>query len=521
MPHTFQPQPPLYETWRHHSRSAGSPNAVVATHHPDASHAAYWALDQGGNAIDAAVAAALALTVCEPWASGLGGGGFATLFSNHDQKTHSIAFETPAPLHTDPNLFQAQEETDHKTQDIFSWPKVNNELNRHGPLSSGIPAAVAGYAHAIECFGRLSWKQVITPACELAKQGHRITWWSSIKTLEQAHLLKRYPESAKFWLPGGTPIAMQESITHSYMPLEALERTLRQLKDEGPMAFYQGSIAEALLNDVNLAGGTWCEQDLLNISASTLKPLSLQRGETTIHVPPGLCAGTTLLETLSSPFASKLDATLYTNIAQRLRQSTRDRLQHQGHKNEPGCTSTVSVIDREGNCIALTTTLLSIFGSKWTSSQTGILLNNSMYWFNPTPNHPNSIAPGKKPLTNMCPTVVTRAGKAQLALAGSGGRRILPAIMQVLSFMLDAGLSLEEALNAPRIDTSEPERIIVPPELDSSITKALEAIAPIETYSSLCNPNPYAVLTAVEQASKTLLKAHASNAFPLCSCLGV
>ena len=231
----FTPPPAVYETWFTDKPCIHSREGVVSTHHPEACHAAIWALNQGGNAFDAAVAAALSLCVCEPWGSGLGGGGFATLHTHHDKKNHAIHFEIPCPKTLNPDDFTRLVT---KTTDIFSWPSVLGDLNRHGAKSIGIPGAVSGYSKLLQQFGRLSWRTVITPAVELAKRGHLITWWTTVKTAEQARLLSKYPESKRIWMPDGYAPAMSETVgAHQYLTLNALSETLKTLQDEGPESF--------------------------------------------------------------------------------------------------------------------------------------------------------------------------------------------------------------------------------------------------------------------------------------------
>jgi gamma-glutamyltranspeptidase/glutathione hydrolase len=138
----------------------------------------------------------------------------------------------------------------------------------------------------------------------------------------------------------------------------------------------------------------------------------------------------------------------------------------------PGCTTHFCVVDRQGNVAAVTQTLLSIFGSRLTLPETGILMNNGVMWFDPELGRPNSLAPGKRCLTNYCP-IVGEHGEVRFALGASGGRRILPAVTQLLSFLVDFGMNLDQAFHQPRIDASEGELVIGDELLDASIHSAL------------------------------------------------
>ena len=139
----------------------------------------------------------------------------------------------------------------------------------------------------------------------------------------------------------------------------------------------------------------------------------------------------------------------------------------------PGCTTHLSVADRDGNVVALTQTLLSIFGSRVMLPGTGILMNNGMMWFDPRPGRPNSIAPGKRPLSNMCPTVVERADGLRFAAGASGGRRILPAVFQLVSFLVDYSMSMDDAMHTPRIDASGAPLVTADSTLPAEVIRAL------------------------------------------------
>lgn len=144
-----------------------------------------------------------------------------------------------------------------------------------------------------------------------------------------------------------------------------------------------------------------------------------------------------------------------------------------GDETKDGCTTHLSVIDKDGNMVALTQTLLSLFGSRVVLPETGVLCNNGINWFDPAPGKPNSIGPGKRPLCNMVPTLGLKGGEPWLANGASGGRRILPAVFQLLSYMADHGLSAEAAWHRPRIDVSKPGHVAVDPKLEPAVKAAL------------------------------------------------
>jgi gamma-glutamyltranspeptidase/glutathione hydrolase len=164
---------------------------------------------------------------------------------------------------------------------------------------------------------------------------------------------------------------------------------------------------------------------------------------------------------------------------------------------DPACTTHLCVVDRAGDMVSLTQTLLSPFGSRVVSPSTGILLNNGVMWFDPRPGRPNSLAPGKRPLSNMCPVVAMRGGAPWLALGASGGRRILPAVLQISSMLADCGLDLESAMHLPRIDVSGGAEVVVDRRLAPEVLAGLRARFQVREAEHLVMPKLFACPTAV------------------------
>jgi len=170
---------------------------------------------------------------------------------------------------------------------------------------------------------------------------------------------------------------------------------------------------------------------------------------------------------------------------------------------DPSTTTHLNVIDRHGNMVALTQTLLSVFGSKVVLPGTGVLMNNGIMWFDPRPGSPNSLAPNKRPLTNMCPMIVRRNGKAWFAIGASGGRKILPAVYQISSFLIDHAMSLEDAFHQPRIDASGGDSVGVDPRLSSTIRESLAQQFPTVETELVVYPTNFACPSAVLQDPQT------------------
>ena len=488
------------ETWTLSKPPRSSARGVVATQEIEAAEVGAAMLRDGGNAIDAAIATALALTVTEPWMSGLGGGGFLVAWIAAERAVRVIDFGMKAPAGLDPDSYPL---TGGVGADMFAWPAVRDDANVHGPLSIAVPGSVAGYALALESFGTRSWRDVTAPALALAERGHRVTWWTMLSVAAEARVLARYPASRALWLPDGHPPVMPAEDRVPLLPMPALHRTLARLSSEGPRDFYEGALARDIAGEVQSAGGALTTGDLGSYRARIVDPLSVERGGARYHVPPGLTAGPTFVDAVSRLPAldsGTPEGDRYGAYAEALIAAYRHRLATMGHAGDTGgrsCTTHVSAADGAGNLVMLTTTLLSRFGSRLTLPGTGVLMNNGIFWFDPRPGRANSIAPGKRPLSNMCPMVATRDGSPWFGFGASGGRRIMPAVFQLTSFVNDLGMDLGSAIAAPRIDVSEIDHILHDDRLGEATVAALEAVAPARPWPATAWPSLYATPSGV------------------------
>ena len=484
------------ENWQISKPLARSPRGVVAAQNWRAARVGVEILEAGGNAVDAAVATTCALAVAEPWMSGLGGCGYMVVYSAAAQSVQVVDFGTIAPRDLDPAAYSLSSEAgaDH---DLFGWPGVEGELNVRGPLSIGVPGSVAGLGLALVRFGSLPWSEVLAPAIALAEHGHVVDWWTTLLVARDAAALRENEAAAAVYLPNGLPPVATE-IGKLKLDLGRLPATLRRLAEAGPEDFYRGAIAEALVADVAALGGVLSADDLADYEARVIAPLTTERRGVRIHLPPGLTAGPSFAEALDAlgPIAvGAPGAEAFAAYARALSEAYRRRLAEIGHDGDragQSCTTHLSVADAEGNLVALTNTLLSPFGAKVVSPGTGVLLNNGIMWFDPRPGRPNSIAPGKRPLSNMCPLVATRDGRPWLALGGSGGRRILPAVFQVASFLIDCDLPLNTAVRQPRINVDGGPEVEVDPRLGDAVAKAISEALPIRRVEAVLTPNHYA-----------------------------
>ena len=458
MTHAFVP-----ETWTISKPAISARNGLVASQHYRASEIGANVLTQGGNAIDAAVAASLAIGAVEPWMSGLGGGGFMLAYLAREQRCYAIDFGMRAPQDLNPNDYPLAEGLG---SDLFQWPAVVDNRNIVGYSAIAVPGYIAGISTALQRFGRRSWVDSLQPAIQLAREGLIVDWYATLKIAAAARELAQFPESQRVLLPGGFPPAAEWGGPLPCIQLGRLADTLERLAEAGPEDFYRGELARMIVADVQEGGGKLSLDDLADYQVQVLEAGQTPYRGAEVFFAPGLSAGPSLaraLELLSEhrPDSAPLDAEYYSAYVQALLQTYAERLETMGHNEDhsdencqPSCTTHISVVDREGNFVALTQTLLSVFGSRVMLPQTGLLMNNGIMWFDPRPGRPNSIAPGKKPLSNMCPTIVRRADGLCFALGASGGRRIMPAVFQLCSFLIDHGLSIDQAFQQPRLDAS-------------------------------------------------------------------
>jgi gamma-glutamyltranspeptidase/glutathione hydrolase len=467
------------ETWEVRKPAVAGDRGLVASQHYLASEVGAKVLSDGGNAVDAAVAAGLAIGTVEPWMSGLGGGGFMLIYSAATGKVEAVDFGMKAPAALDPADYPL---SGNQGGDLFAWPAVIDNRNVFGPHSIAVPGYIAGMSLALETFGTRSWQASLAPAIALAERGMAVDWYAAIKILAGAQTLAGFEESRRTYMPNGLPPMGEWGGPIPTIRLGNLARTLKRLSDAGAGDFYDGEIARAVAADAQAAGSRLSTADLGGYSARVLSADSAEYRGTHVHVAPGLTAGPTLHHALSlleqavDPTGAAPDAEAYGAYAAALLNAYDTRLATMGDANEqtaPSCTTHLTVIDSDGNMVALTQTLLSLFGSKVMLPETGIMMNNGIMWFDPRPGLPNSMAGGKRPLTNMCPTIVEAADGSKFALGASGGRRIMPAVFQLLSFMTDYGMDLDTAFHCPRIDVSGTDVVRTDRRLPDAIATAL------------------------------------------------
>ncbi|HEY3912751.1 MAG TPA: gamma-glutamyltransferase [Stellaceae bacterium] len=473
------PSAHLTQNWDVRKPGAVSKGGIVVSQSRTAAGVGTDILAAGGTAVDAAVAAALALAAVEPWNSGLGAVGFLVVHRADADRAEAVDFGPVAPSRLDPAAFPLTGAT--KTE-LFTWPQVEGDRNVHGPLSFAIPSAVRGYAAAVERFGRMPWRELAAPAAALARQGLPVDWFTTIKVAAAAPELRLYDESRRIWLCDGLPPVAVLDQDDSSLPLGRLADTLDRLAAAGPDDFYRGDIARAIAADLGAANAALSADDFASCRARVMPALTVPYRGAVLQAAPGMTAGPTLafaVERLARQrFAAAPDAAYFAAQIAALREAYADRLEHAGDAATGAATSTshITAIDREGTIAALTTTLLSSFGSRYVLPGTGILMNNGLMWFDPRPGRPNSIGPGKRALTNMCPLLAMRDGRPWFGVGASGGRRILAAVLQMAGFIIDFGMDPVSAAHHARIDVSGGERFSIDRRLPPAIIEPLLAL---------------------------------------------
>ena len=516
---TYTPAPHVTQNWHLTKPAAAGKRGMVVAQANTAAEAGVAVLDAGGNAIDAAVGTALALAAVEPWNSGLGGIGFALVHRAGQRRAEVVDFGPVAPRGLDPSAFKL---TGKVVQDLFAWPQVEGDANIHGPLSVAIPSSPAGYARLHETYGRLPLREVMEPAIVLAERGLPQDWYTALKVANSAAVLRRYPESARIYLPDGLPPVPPYQGSPGHFRLGRLPDTLRHLAQAGLRDFYEGDIAASIAADIATMGGALSAEDLRGCEARILPATEIGWRGRTMQLTGGLTAAPTLAQVLArmadAPYdGSAPSAAWFVTLAQAMKDAYADRLTNLGAA-EPqaaeSCTTHLTVCDAEGTMVAVTTTLLSSMGSRVVLPQSGVLMNNGVMWFDPSPGKPNSIAPGKRPLTNMLPVIIAEDGKPVIAGGASGGRRIMASVFQLLTFVADFGMDISTAAHHPRIDVSDPDKVSADRRLPAEVLAALAASGPTDVVEHSAVPINFACPNVIAVAQDGTRHAISDAASP-------
>ncbi len=495
---------------------------VVAAAHRRAAEVGAAVLEAGGDAVDAAVAVSFAIGVLEPWMSGPAAGGAMVLWRAAEGRARVVDYGMRAPMGLDPAAYPLAGGT--VTNELFPWPRVVDDRNVQGATAVAVPGVVDGMGLAHAEYGRLPWRELLAPAVQFAREGLVTDWVSALITAAAARSLAADPDAARMFLDDGTwPIVgLWNAASERHLDQRAMAATLDALARHGAREFYDGDVARALVADLRQKGSVMSEADLAGYRARIVdaQPVPYRKGR--IYVTPGLTGGPTLAQALGFleaelvPARGTPDVASYLAYARALDRAFAARLAGDGMGDEagdaaglreaehaPSCTTHFCIVDAKGNMCSVTQTLLSLFGSRTVSPSTGLLLNNGIMWFDPEPGKPNSLGPGKRCLGNFCPVIGEDGDGRRFALGASGGRRIIGAVMQIASFMIDHGLTLEEAFHQQRIDMSGAGRATADRTLPRPVLDALAAAFPTTTTVRTGYPYAFACPSAVLRDGET------------------
>ena len=475
-------------------------STMVVSGHPLASAVGRDILRQGGNAVDAAVAVGFALAVVHPEAGNLGGGGFLVA-RTHDGQVRTLDYRETAPAAATRDMFV--DATDESADRSIT-----------GHLSAGVPGSVAGLVEAQARLGRLSLAQVIAPAIRLARDGFTVDEYRSQSIAGDSERLGGFPASRAAFLPGGRPPEVG-----SVLRQPDLATTLEAVRDRGADGFYAGPVADLIVAEMQRGGGLITHDDLRRYRPIWRDPVRVNyAGYTIISMPPASSGGVTMGELLNimegfrplPPFGSPRLLHLEAEAMRRAFTDRNTRLGDPAFVSNPigqllskeyaaalrseigprasvtpafqpttrsgSSTTHYSVVDAEGNAVSCTTTLNNSYGSAVTVTGAGFLLNDEMDDFTTVPGKPNlyglvqgeanAIAPGKRMLSAMTPTLVLDpAGRLFLVLGTPGGPRIITMVYHVISNVLDHRMPLPAAVSAPRLHHQAlPDRIEIEPD---------------------------------------------------------
>jgi gamma-glutamyltranspeptidase / glutathione hydrolase len=484
-PAPVTPMPGVAPAWplSGKARTTNGPSAMVVSGSPLASEVGRDILRRGGNAVDAAVAVGFALAVVHPEAGNIGGGGFMIIRSR-DGRVRALDYRETAPAQATRDMYRA----------------AGPDASVTGHLSVGVPGAVAGLIEAHRQYGRLPFPVVIEPSIRLATQGFLVDEYRSSSIASDSARLVLFPASRTTFLPSDRPPPSGSTFRQP-----ELGATLEAIRDSGAAGFYQGWVAELILAEMRRGGGLISRDDLARYRAIWREPVEISyRGYTIYSMPPASSGGVTMGQILNimegfgtlPPFGS---AALLHHEAEAMRRAFTDRNTYLGdpafvrnpverllskaYASElrrqigeqasvtpslapvaPGGSSTThySVIDAEGNAVSCTTTLNNSYGSAVTVTGAGFLLNDEMDDFATSPGEPNmyglvqgeanAIAPGKRMLSAMTPSIVLNPQKQLHMVVGTpGGPRIITMVYHVISNVIDHRMSLPDAVAAPRM----------------------------------------------------------------------
>ncbi len=445
-------------------------------------------LAAGGNAVDAAVAAGLMLGVTEPWMCGIGGSGYMVVWNAAEKRAAVFDFQGVLAQGTDASDYPLDP---HLPSNIMGFPGVVQNRNSVGYQSIAIPGAIKGFTEALKKFGSIGLDDLAEPSIAAAEQGVEVNWFTTLQIALAARTLLKDKAARSLFLPDGVPL--QPGAT---LKMPALAQTMKVLASDGPDSLYGGTLGEQFVTDL-ISGGSCIElADFSSYQVQQSASLTTVHRGVTLHTAGPTSGGPRFIESLdyvaNNLDITGLDSSAVNNTAtdtitepgpagwrvyaQALKKAWSDHNKRIGRATEVGsCTSHLSTVDRHGNMVALTFTLLDRFGSGVLLPSTGVLMNNAVSYFDPRPNYPTSMVGGKRiNASNMCPIIATRDGQSVFSVGASGANYIVPCTTLITALMLDYGLTLEQAINAARLDVDGNGRVAADPRLGEDVIAELQ-----------------------------------------------
>lgn len=491
-------------------RDGNGKNGVVSTGKYEASKIGADIIEAGGNAVDAAVAVGFALGVCEPQSSGIGGGGFMLIHSTETGENVFVDFREPAPSKAEPGMWPVDENGE-----------LTDDTKWLGGPAVGVPGEVKGLLYALDTYGTMTREEVMNPAIEMAENGYEVSAVLNRDMMEEFEVLTRFEACGDIYLKEGFPYPVGDVIKNP-----DLAKSLSLIRDNGPDAFYKGAMAEAMVKAVQEAGGILTLEDLANYDIKLRTPVSgTYRGYEILSSPPPSSGGTTIVEILNIlenfdikgmghnstehlhtlteamkmaykdrgffaadtdfidvPLTGMASKEYAKELASQIDPEKAQIFEHgDAWAYESPQTTHYSIMDKQGNIVAVTKTINYVFGSGVVPEGYGFIMNDEMDDFDAEVGTANEVQPGKRPMSSMSPTIILKDGKPVMTIGAPGSQRIISGVAQVISNVIDFDMDIQDAISAPRIHagsdwTTSDETIMIETRIDKDVIEGLKAL---------------------------------------------
>ncbi|HVR89400.1 MAG TPA: gamma-glutamyltransferase [Candidatus Limnocylindria bacterium] len=482
---------------------AASGGGMITAEHPLAAEAGARILARGGNAVDAAVGAAFAMGVVEPTTSGIGGVAWCVI-REPDGSVTTINGSGAAPFRATVDMYDLETSG---AAGMYGWPATKDNAQNVGYRAIGLPGAVGCLCRALERFGSLQRADVMRDAISLADSGWEVDWPLSLAFGQYYDRLTTCDASREIFLrPDGAPRRAPTGLEPGDMLVQRdLAQSLRTIAADGPDALYHGELGRAVAEDIQRHGGLLSVEDFASFEVREREPLVIDYRGFALQTLPEASGAITVVEALNILSGFELDrlgplsAEALHLLAEAQRRAFADRFTYLADPAVVGaaiydelaspahaakacatidpkqatpdagatpathstdCTTHVNAVDREGRMVALTATLGGAFGSGVVAKGTGIILGNVMTWFDPRPGRVNSIAGGRRILPAIAPMLLLKDGAPFLCAGAPGGRRIISAMLHVITNVADWGMGPQQAVNTPRIHCESTDTLV-------------------------------------------------------------